>query len=271
MEYAHAIALLNALIDLTNRPVGIRFLYSEEDYAAADVPECPKTMNYCQMVHLAAQGTGIKSRKEHFRCQSGPRAFGMIQTPDAVRSGEGLLKLGLYPDLHTQRIVYSRMSECMQKIEGLLILPAEYYTNSEPDVVLLVTTPYNVMRFVQGYTYQYGSCPGGQVFGNRALCSEATAQPFIRNEMCISTLCSGTRYYNGWAREEMALGIPGAKFAPTVEGILRTLNAAEPLDDKERIAERLFAIGEDFSVDMTKSYYCRWQSEPATPGGSCRE
>ena len=258
MESIESIQLLDAILDLHHRPVGVRFLYTEQEYDALDVPACSEKLNYCQMVRLAGQGKGIKAKKEDFRCQSGARAFGLMDIPESVRSGEGLFKMGLYPDLMQQRMVYSRMAECMQKIAGLQVAPLEQYTDVPPHVVVLVTTPYNVMRFVQGYAYQYGGYRGGQCFGNRAICCEATAHPFVTQDLNITPLCSGTRYHCGWESEEMALGIPYEKWIPTVNGILQTLNATEPLENKKWIAARLERLGIDFAVDRKKSYYCTW-------------
>ena len=64
----------------------------------------------------------------------------------------------------------------------------------DPDVVIVVSTPYNIMRLIQGYSYYYGSYKGFKMAGNQAMCAEITACTYVTNEINTSMMCSGTRF-----------------------------------------------------------------------------
>lgn len=51
------------------------------------------------------------------------------------------------------------------------------------------------MRIVQAYTYKYGVHKNITLGGNQGICSECTAVPYENNDLNISTLCSGTRFF----------------------------------------------------------------------------
>ncbi|MEG2144214.1 MAG: DUF169 domain-containing protein, partial [Oscillospiraceae bacterium] len=144
---------------------------------------------------------------------------------------------------------------CNHRTYGIEIRPLEDFEKN-PDVVIMVTTPYNIMRIVQGYTYYYGTQTHFQMTGLQALCSECTAYPVEKNDINVSVLCGGTRYLSKWEESEMAVGMPYNIFDKISMGVYDTINAMEPNKDKKRIEERLIENEfDDLKIIYDKNYH----------------
>ena len=111
------------------------------------------------------------------------------------------------------------------------------------------------MRLLQGYGFEHGVLKHCSISGNQAFCSELTAEPFTNGTINVSMLCSGTRFWCGWNKDEMGIGMPYSIFEKVVDGVCSTMNATEPLIDKLRIHENPTAQEPLPSVDLSKSYY----------------
>ena len=129
------------------------------------------------------------------------------------------------------------MTFCSHKPYGVMVKPVEEY-EEEPDVVLVVTNPYNGMRIMQAYTHVFGFNTAFKMAGNQAICSECTAFPFESNDINVSLLCSGTRFKAKWQDEEIAIGFPFNQFLPIVRGLYATLDPIEPNEKKAEIEAR---------------------------------
>lgn len=108
--------------------------------------------------------------------------------------------------------------------------------------MIVVSTPYNIMRLIQGYSYYYGSYKGFKMAGNQAMCAEITACTYVTNEINTSMMCSGTRFLSKWQKDEMAMGIPGDKYEKVIQGVYHTADPLERDADKERIKKHLKRI-----------------------------
>ncbi len=228
---------LNCALNLQRRITGVKFLFNEEEYKQADAQSLTGKIPYCVMVKSAMSGNGIKASAENFGCNGGAKALGMIKPDELSSSGRFYNTLGLYCDLITSKNVINGTTFCDHKAYGVLVKPIETFT-TVPDVVLIVTNPYNSMRIIQGYTYSFGINTSYKMSGNQAVCAECTSYPFENNDINISLLCAGTRYNAGWGDDEMIIGFPFNKLIPITEGIMATLNPVEPDPKKSEIENR---------------------------------
>ncbi|MGC4018133.1 MAG: DUF169 domain-containing protein [Muricomes sp.] len=222
--------------------IGVRLFHTDEDYQNAEARELSRPINYCQMVAAASRGNAIKSKQDHIKCVSGIRVLGFDHTDLKNSAGENWTRLGLYKDAGISKNVRSRISNIPEQTCGILVQPLEKYTGM-PDVVLIVTSPYNIMRLTQGYGYHYGEAKQMNMAGNQAVCLECTAAPYVNQDINISSLCIGTRHRAGWKDTEMAVGIPMSKFADIVDGVMQTVNIMESDAKKEQIEKKLIASG----------------------------
>lgn len=240
--FSDHIAKLDCLLDLKRRPVGIRFLYTEEEYSQSLVTERTGPICYCVMVQMAAShAREFKVRGKYLSCAGGAVSLGFQPVSEQQSTGYMGQRIGLYHDKPTAKQASDVMSYCPPGTVGLIIRPLERFIAEaeEPDVVVLITEPYNIMRMVQGYSYYRGAARQIQTIGNQGICSELTARPYVTNDLNVSMLCSGTRSKAAWCDGEMGIGFPFSLFPLIVEGLLATADVLETYKKKEGVQEKL--------------------------------
>lgn len=248
---------LDILLDLRRKPVGIKFLLTEAEYALSQAIVPQNGMPYCTTVRWAGQGRSYKMDAAHCSCFAASRALGMTNVTEEAISGSRHEKLGVYENLCVSRSVARDMVYCAHKCAGVEIMPLEQYEKSNPDIVIIVTTPYNAMRITQGYAYHYGQLNSIKMTGMCAICQECTSYPYERNMPNISMLCSGTRCVAQWSKDELGIGIPFHYMGQVISGLRKTVNPMEFNKDKERISQRLANAGlkDTMEIVFNHNYY----------------
>jgi uncharacterized protein (DUF169 family) len=207
------------------------------------------------MVRLATQGKALKASGNNLSCLAGARALGLKEIDAYHRSGQSGKKLGLYRDMPTAKRTRDGMSYCDHQAFGIMVKPLEDY-DSEPDVVIIVSHPYNIMRIVQGYSYYSGIQSAFKMTGNQAICSESTAYPYLSNDINVSLLCIGTRHKAGWGDHELAVGFPISLFNKIVDGVMNTVNIMDSNKKKEVIEKKLLENKiDDLEIKYNFNYY----------------
>lgn len=252
-KYTDAVKRANCVLDLKRRIVGVRFIFSKEDFEQANA-ETPKgKMPYCKMINRAMDGNGMKVDFDNFGCFAAARVLGIVDMDDWYVSGHYYGRCGLYQDMPTAKEVTDSISNCGHKAYGLEIMPLEEF-EEEPHIVIIATNTFNAMRFVQGHAYKYGTHRGYKFMANQAMCAECTAHPYQTNDINISLLCVGTRK-SGFNEDELGIGIPLTKFVDMVDGLCKTVTPAEPNRTKKIIEEKLNASGiSDVEIIYNKNY-----------------
>jgi uncharacterized protein (DUF169 family) len=256
---------LDILLELPRKPVGIRFLLTQDDFDNCEATALAGGMPYCTAVRWATMGRNCKMDADHCACFAASRALGLASVSEEAISGSRHAKLGVYENLGVSRTVARDMVYCAHRCVGVEIRPLAEYEKNPPDIIILVSTPYNIMRVVQGYAYHHGQLTNVKVTGMCAICQECTSYPHERNMPNLSMLCSGTRCVAQWGKEEMAVGIPYHYLGRILSGLQHTVNPIEPNPDKERIAQRLNAAGLAVEMDIVlgKNYYTNAYGTPA--------
>lgn len=255
MTHAEKISLLHCALELDRKIVGVKFLFSEEDYLGADAKPLSHRLNYCVMVKLATSGRALKAVGDSLACLAGARALGLKESDSLHRSGRIGKKLGLYHDMSTAKQVRDGMSFCDHNAYGIMVKPLDQYVE-EPDIVIMVSNPYNVMRVIQGYSYYFGLQSSFKMTGNQAICSESTAYPYLSNDINCSMLCIGTRHKAGWTDNELSVSFPFNRFAKIADGVLDTVNIMENNRKKKTIEKKMQADGHsDFAIRYNHNYY----------------
>lgn len=241
-------------MELKKRIVGVKFLFSEEEFSSLSEEPASHKLSYCMMVKMASYGKSLKVKAEHFKCNSSARALGIMQSNSSIISGREYYSYGLYDSLGTAKNVYAQVTYINQDLFGVLLKPLETF-EIEPDIVIMITEPYNVMRIIQGYSYTYGIAKNIGFAGNQGLCSELTARPYENNDINISLLCSNTRFSCKWGDTEMGVGMPYKMFLNILDGIVETINPTEPDSKKEKILERSHETEIELNVVLGENYY----------------
>lgn len=72
------IVQLNNALELERHVVGVKFLYTKEEFEKADVNQLKSFLPYCVMVKSAASGASLKASKENFGCPDGAVSLGFM-------------------------------------------------------------------------------------------------------------------------------------------------------------------------------------------------
>lgn len=247
---------LNCALDFKRKVVGVRFLANLDEFENSPALNLKNPINYCTMVKSASNGHSIKATTKDFKCKSAPRVLGIDSSDEKNSKGENWARLGLYKDSELSSKVRENLMYSKDEIYGLEIASLEYFSASEPDIVIIITNPYNVMRIVQGYSYNFGMPKNINMIGNQAVCLECTAVPYLTQDINISMLCIGTRHKNKWDDDEMAVGIPFSKFSKVVQGVYDTINIMESNENKKKIEAKLANENfDDLNIKYDYNYY----------------
>lgn len=245
---------MNNLLELDRSIVGVRFIYNEEDFGESKSKKVIHKIPYCVMVKSASKGHCIKIRGENFGCSAAARVLGFEEISEDYISGKDYLSFNIFNDLDAAKRVIDNISIIEDAPYGMELGPIEKLDH-DPNIVIIVTKPYNAMRILQGYNYYFGTHNEFKMGGLQAMCAEISSNTYMTNNICMSMMCAGTRYLSHWGRDEMAIGIPFDKFSKVVEGIYNTVDPLERDEDKFRIKSEYENNGmEGPSITMSQNY-----------------
>lgn len=252
-KYIKAVRKANCALDLKRKIIGVRFLFSKEEFEQAETEKPSGKMPYCRMITNASAGKSVKVDFDNFGCFASARVLGIAEMDDWYVSGRYYGYCGLYQDFPTAREITDNISKCNHKVYGLEIRPLNEF-NMAPHIVIIISNTFNIMRLVQGYTYKYGTHSTYKFIGNQAMCAECTAHPYSTNDINVSLLCAGARK-SGINEDEIALGIPLTKFVVMVDGLCETITPVESNIRKKAIEEN-FIKNEisDVEIIYNKNY-----------------
>lgn len=229
---------LYTYLDMKREVAGIKFLFTKEEFDEFPAEAFDSKMAYCTIVRDAMRGVSKKARVENFACMSAAKALGLDEVTPLDDSGKGRVEIGTYKNLCIGRSVSKDMVYCKHQIYGVAIMPLKEF-KTEPDVAIIVSEPFNIMRLVQGYAYHNGQVKDVKLAGMQAICQECTSYPFENNCINISMLCAGTRLLSQWKKSEMGMGMPFYMFDEIIDGLENTVNPIERNRSKKIIEEKM--------------------------------
>lgn len=234
--------ILECYLPLSRKPVGVKFLFSQEDFAQAQGDYRLQKITYCNAVHLASKGQSLKLVMEHQACFNGACALNMKEVPAPMASGAARLSKHIYDNLDVSKSVSEEMKFISKKPYGVLLAPVGEM-KVEPDVVIVVGESYNIMRLIQGYSYYYGYTSNLKTVGLQAVCHDLTTYPYETDDINITFLCPGTRWVAQWQPQELGMGMAFSKWYNVVEGVRQTTNPFVRNPEKRDVIARLEARG----------------------------
>lgn len=254
MDIQTSVKMIESYLDLDRTPVGIKFFHNKEDFDNFEVDQKSRKVTYCNSVQLASKGKSMKLTKENQACPNGAFALNFTDVPDPIASGMGRFKKGIYNDVETSKKINDDMVFMKDRTYGIAVMPLDKYV-TEPDVVIVVGSSYNIMRIIQGNGHFHGYTNNLRTVGLQAVCQDLTSYPYNTEDINISLLCPGTRLVANWVPNEIGVGIPFKKWYEIVEGVKQTTNPFERNKNKEAIIKRLEANGLDASeVKLDENY-----------------
>lgn len=254
MDIKHSVQLIEAYLEMDRKPVGVKFFFDREEFMNFDTGQRDRKVTYCNSVQLASVGKCMKLTNANQGCPNGAFALNFRPVPPPIASGVGRHSKSIYHDVETSKSINDEMKFMEEEPYGIAVMPLEAY-DVEPDVVIVVSSPYNIMRMLQGYGYFNGYTNNLRTIGLQAVCQDLTTYPYITQDINITLLCPGTRLVADWKEGEIGIGMPFKKWYEIVEGVKQTTNPFERNKKKKGIEKRLKERGLDTSELKFDSNY----------------
>jgi uncharacterized protein (DUF169 family) len=225
VNYTEASEILKKVLDLKGSPVAIKFATSKDEIPPG-MEELDKTIRHCSMVNLARKEWKIfYATVGKHECNGGAWALGLREITPTLKTGDFYFKLGKYDSA----------AACMRTIDRIphlgsgdtyatLYAPLEK-TPFTPHVIMIVTTPRNMLKLAQSTLFRMGGRIQAEFSGIQSVCSDATAQTFLTGRPNFSLGCDGSRKFSGIADDEMVMGFP-AEMLPEITAALKIVVGA---------------------------------------------
>lgn len=238
MNIKESIDLLESHLELDRKPVGIKFFFDKDEFNNFEVVQRDHKLTYCNSVQLASKGESMKLTSENQACPNGAMALNFIEVPDLIANGKGRLSKNIFSSLEISKSINDDMEFIKERAIGIVVMPLENYKEN-PDIVIVVSKSYNIMRMLQGHAYFNGYTNNLRTIGLQAVCQDLTTYPYNTKDINISLLCPGTRLVADWEMDEIGIGIPFERWNEIVQGVIETTNPFVRDNKKKIIIEKL--------------------------------
>lgn len=224
MDNEQLATTFEAGLHLERRPVGLAFL----DGPPPGVPSVSDVApSACTFWRRAEQGVFYAAAADHYECGVGAMTMG-FELPEAEQ-GRAMELVGTMVDLgYFSMDEVPHLPSVQKPHRGILYGPlAELPV--EPDVVLVIASPYQAMLIVEaGGSATLGDAPGLGTMG-RPACS-AIPQAFGQGAATLSLGCIGARTYAEVPHDRVVLVIPNDKLKLTAAQLDASIRANATLD-----------------------------------------
>jgi len=216
---------LKKTLSLTGSPVAVKLAKVKEDIPAG-LPEAKEVLRHCQMVNLARrEGAVFYATSAKHQCNGGAWALGLREITPTLQSGEFYFKLGKFESMAACRRTMDRIPHLRTGETFATIYAPLEKTPVDPDIILIVTTPRNMLKLAQASLFRLGGRITPEMAGIQSVCADATAQPFLTGTMNFSLGCDGSRRFSGIESDEMVMGFP-VELLPEIGEAIKVVTAA---------------------------------------------
>jgi uncharacterized protein (DUF169 family) len=225
INYAEAAETLKNYLKLSGSPVAFRFATKKEEIPAG-MQELDKTIRHCAMIGLARkEGRTFFSTAGKHECNGGAWALGLRELTDSLKTGDFYYKLGKFESSAACKRTIDRVPH-LQTLEtyATLYAPLEK-TPFDPQVVLIVATPWTMLKLAQSVLFRVGGRINAEFAGIQSVCADTCAQTYLNGQVNFSLGCDGSRKFSGIEDGEMVIGIP-AELLPEITESLKVVAAA---------------------------------------------
>jgi uncharacterized protein (DUF169 family) len=225
INYTEAAETLKKALALTGSPVAIKLAPSKEEIPAG-IEELDKTIRHCMMVNLARhEGKIFYATSQKHECNGGAWSLGLREITPTLKTGDFYFKLGKFDSAAACKRTIDKVAHLNAgDTYATLYAPLEK-TPFTPQVVLIVTTPRNMLKLAQSSLFRLGGRIYAEFSGIQSVCSDATAQTYLTGRPNFSLGCDGSRKFSGIADDEMVMGIP-AEMLTEITTALKIVTAA---------------------------------------------
>jgi uncharacterized protein (DUF169 family) len=226
VNYPEAAETLKNILHLKGSPVAIRFAPTKADIPAGMV-ELDKTIRHCSMVNLArTEGKIFYAPAEKHECNGGAWSLGLKEITPTLKNGEFYFKLGKFDsDAACKRTIERIPHLDTGETYATLYAPLEK-TPFSPQVIVIVTTPRNMLKLAQSSLFRLGGRIHAEFSGIQSVCADATTQTYLSGRPNFSLGCDGSRRFSGIGDDEMVMGFPAEMLPEIIAALPIVIGAA---------------------------------------------
>ena len=225
MPYGEISETLKKTLSLAGSPVAIKLAKTKEDVPPG-IPEQKETVRHCQMVNTARkEGAVFYATSVKHQCNGGAWALGLREITPTLQSGEFYFKLGKFGSMAACRRTMDQIPHLRTGETYATVYAPLEKTPFDPDIVIIVTSPRNMLKLAQASLFRLGGRIHASLAGIQSVCSDVTAQTYLTGVANFSMGCDGSRRYSGIAEDELVMGIP-AELLPEIADAVKLVTAA---------------------------------------------
>jgi uncharacterized protein (DUF169 family) len=219
VPYPEISETLKKALSLSGSPVAVKLAKSRGEVPPG-IPEAKEALRHCQMVNMARKdGVVFYATSEKHQCNGGAWALGLKEITPTLQSGEFYYKLGKFESMAACRRTMDRIPHLRSGETYATVYAPLEKTPFDPDVVLIVTNPRNMLKLAQATLFRLGGRISATMAGIQSVCADATSVPYLFGVANFSLGCDGSRRFSGIADEEMVMGFPVEMLAELGEAI----------------------------------------------------
>jgi len=225
INYAEASETLKKYLKLSGSPVAFRFATKKEEIPAG-MEAFDKTVRHCSMIGLARkEGRIFYSTSEKHECNGGAWSLGLREITESLKTGDFYYKLGKFESSAACKRTIDRVAHLNAgDTYATLYAPLEK-TPFDPQVVLIVATPWAMLKLAQSTLFRLGGRIQSEFAGIQSVCADACVQTYLNGHVNFSLGCDGSRKFSGIEDGELVIGIP-AELLPEITESLKVVAAA---------------------------------------------
>lgn len=218
MTYETIAKELIELLGLKGSPVAVKLAKTPAEIPAG-YQKMAKKSRHCQFVQDArlTGAVGYATQAEHL-CRGGAAVMGIEASPELLADGTTYQKLGNFKTVDAAVETVRAIPKNDEQFYASVYAPLEK-ADFEPDVVVIVATPRQVLRLSQAYLHENGGRLANDYSGIQSLCADAVVAVRQRGVPNVTLGCNGSRKYSGIAEDEVIIGLPPKALGPMVEAL----------------------------------------------------
>lgn len=207
---------LKELLDLNREPVAIKW----STKIPTNIKREEGKSRFCTKLDMAVKGNTFYSTAEEEECFGGARYTGLKDTsefPEAMRSGEFLIPMGVYKNVPAIQRSWKNNVEMRSGIFKALIFAPLSEAEFEPDVIFMICNAKQGMELLHANAYDSGSHGIGADSG--PICSTMAALPYLTGKVTYGFGDVGSRNHMDIDPEEIMVSIPAGELSRIVSNL----------------------------------------------------
>lgn len=195
-------------LHLKTSPVAVHLVKADEELPA-DIPRIGENIRHCQMVdNTRRKGSQFYAILDDHMCKGGAAVMGLTEMGEKLKTGEVYYHLNHFGSLDAAKSTMEKVPRVAgNSVKAVVYSPLEK-TTFKPDVVLIITTPKQVMELSQALLHKNGGRVNASFAGKQSVCADGVAYPYLSGEAGVTIGCSGSRKYTEIKEDEMIMSIP---------------------------------------------------------------